>query len=454
MSDPVVGLREIARVTRPGGRVVAAVWDHAGGAGPLSTFWRAVADREPAPTTSPGSPARSKVQLVDLGERAGLTDVEPHTVTVRVGFETFEEWWQPYERGCVLRGPMSGGSTVALVSGSWTTCVVSCPTRPSSCLQPPGASAPRAPLSDGPGSWRRFGGHGAAPRQVACQRQGVQRRPAEGDAEDLLTRLLVLGPRGEDEAVGHVADDADDHRRPHGAFGTAERADGADREVAGAVGLGEGVVGGLLLLVGGHEAAEVAGFGQRVHAVRRGCGGHQPAQGHRHASSCRVAPGTIGNPFYAMVEGPLLIPMLVLATMAAIIASQALISGVFSLTRQAMQLGFWPRVTIIHTSAHTEGQIYIPEMNWLLMVGCIVLAQVGNLPLNELTELNPHLFRQVAPRDYWVWVPAGQGRALQQAYTASEFRQRGGFGTYRVREGESLSGLAQRRGSRRSRSAR
>ena len=55
--------------------------------------------------------------------------------------------------------------------------------------------------------------------------------------------------------------------------------------------------------------------------------------------------------------------MLVLATAAAIIASQALISGVFSLTRQAMQLGFWPRLTVVHTSAKTEGQIYIPEMN-------------------------------------------------------------------------------------------
>jgi len=85
-------------------------------------------------------------------------------------------------------------------------------------------------------------------------------------------------------------------------------------------------------------------------------------------------PGTITNPFYAMVEGPLLLPMVVLATMAAVIASQALISGVFSLTRQAMQLGFWPRVTVVHTSAETEGQIYIPEMNWLLMAGCIALV--------------------------------------------------------------------------------
>lgn len=85
-------------------------------------------------------------------------------------------------------------------------------------------------------------------------------------------------------------------------------------------------------------------------------------------------PGAVKNPFYEMVQGPLLVPMLILATMAAIIASQALISGVFSLTRQAMQLGFWPRVSVVHTSEETEGQIYIPEMNWLLMFGCIILV--------------------------------------------------------------------------------
>ncbi len=85
-------------------------------------------------------------------------------------------------------------------------------------------------------------------------------------------------------------------------------------------------------------------------------------------------PGTVKNPFYAMVEGPFLIPMLVLATAAAIIASQALISGVFSLTRQAMQLGFWPRLTVVHTSAESEGQIYIPEMNWLLMAATLVVV--------------------------------------------------------------------------------
>jgi KUP system potassium uptake protein len=85
-------------------------------------------------------------------------------------------------------------------------------------------------------------------------------------------------------------------------------------------------------------------------------------------------PGSVKNPFYAAAEGPLLVPMLVLATLAAVIASQALISGVFSLTRQAMQLGFWPRLTVVHTSAKAEGQIYIPEMNYLLMAGCLALV--------------------------------------------------------------------------------
>jgi membrane-bound lytic murein transglycosylase D len=72
-----------------------------------------------------------------------------------------------------------------------------------------------------------------------------------------------------------------------------------------------------------------------------------------------------------------------------------------------------------------------------------VLAQIGNLPASDVVDLNPHLFRQIAPRNYWVWVPLGQGQPLQQAFAASEFRQRGGFATYRVREGESLARLAE-----------
>jgi KUP system potassium uptake protein len=82
----------------------------------------------------------------------------------------------------------------------------------------------------------------------------------------------------------------------------------------------------------------------------------------------------ITNPFYELFPSVLLIPMVILATMAAIIASQALISGAFSLTNQAVQLGLMPRVTVVHTSHRHEGQIYIPEINWAFMVACVALV--------------------------------------------------------------------------------
>jgi KUP system potassium uptake protein len=81
------------------------------------------------------------------------------------------------------------------------------------------------------------------------------------------------------------------------------------------------------------------------------------------------------NPFYALVpDGPLIYPMVALSTAATVIASQALISGAYSLTRQAVQLGFLPRVPIQHTSSQAEGQIYISFVNVALAVGCIALV--------------------------------------------------------------------------------
>lgn len=82
----------------------------------------------------------------------------------------------------------------------------------------------------------------------------------------------------------------------------------------------------------------------------------------------------LGNPFYAMVDGWMIYPLVLLATMATVIASQALISGSFSLAQQAIQLGFSPRLTIVHTSEETKGQIYIPEVNHMLMVICVILV--------------------------------------------------------------------------------
>ncbi len=85
-------------------------------------------------------------------------------------------------------------------------------------------------------------------------------------------------------------------------------------------------------------------------------------------------PGAIENPFYRLVPEAFVIPLVVLATLATVIASQALISGVFSLTMQAIQLGYSPRFRIVHTSASEMGQIYIPAVNWILMVSCIGLV--------------------------------------------------------------------------------
>jgi KUP system potassium uptake protein len=85
-------------------------------------------------------------------------------------------------------------------------------------------------------------------------------------------------------------------------------------------------------------------------------------------------PGSNGHPFFALVPSSLIYPMVLLATVATIIASQALISGAFSLTRQAVQLGFFPRVTIVHTSGEAEGQIYVPEINLALAAACVGLV--------------------------------------------------------------------------------
>ena len=85
-------------------------------------------------------------------------------------------------------------------------------------------------------------------------------------------------------------------------------------------------------------------------------------------------PEAVANPFYLLAPQWATLPLVILATLSAAIASQALISGVFSITRQAIQLGFCPRVSIVHTSSQEIGQIYVPAVNWSLFVGVIWLV--------------------------------------------------------------------------------
>jgi KUP system potassium uptake protein len=89
-----------------------------------------------------------------------------------------------------------------------------------------------------------------------------------------------------------------------------------------------------------------------------------------------VKPEAVQNPFFLLLPGWALYPMVALATVATVIASQAVISGAYSMTQQAIQLGFLPRMAVVHTSARERGQIYIPAINWLILAG-VLTAVIG-----------------------------------------------------------------------------
>jgi KUP system potassium uptake protein len=121
-------------------------------------------------------------------------------------------------------------------------------------------------------------------------------------------------------------------------------------------------------------------------------------------------PSAIDNPFYRMAPHSLLYPLALLATFATVIASQALISGAFSLTHQAIQLGYSPRMQVRHTSESQIGQIYVPAINWLLMIACLGLvvgfrhsanlAAAYGLAVSTTMVMTTVLFSVVARRQF------------------------------------------------------
>jgi KUP system potassium uptake protein len=129
-------------------------------------------------------------------------------------------------------------------------------------------------------------------------------------------------------------------------------------------------------------------------------------------------PDAIENPFYRLAPDWGVTPLAVLATGASVIASQALISGAFSLTTQAMQLDYLPRLKVLHTSRHHRGQVYVPLVNWALMVGSVGLvvgfqtssnlAAAYGIAVTATMVITTLLFYVVA-RDRWAWP---RGKAL------------------------------------------
>jgi SAM-dependent methyltransferase len=109
MSDPLAGLREMRRVTVPGGVVAASVWDHGGGSGPLSTYWDAVRELDPESEGEAHLAGATGGDLTRLYEQAGMTDVDEEPLTVEVEHATFEEWWEPYTLGVGPAGAYVAG---------------------------------------------------------------------------------------------------------------------------------------------------------------------------------------------------------------------------------------------------------------------------------------------------------------------------------------------------------
>jgi SAM-dependent methyltransferase len=109
MTDPVAGIREMARATRSQGVVAACVWDHAGDGGPLSAFWNAARDLDPGMADESQLAGAREGHLAQLFREAGLREIEESALSVDVGHRSFEEWWEPFTLGVGPAGAYVAG---------------------------------------------------------------------------------------------------------------------------------------------------------------------------------------------------------------------------------------------------------------------------------------------------------------------------------------------------------
>ena len=130
MTDPVAGLAEMARVTRPGGVVAACVWDHGGGKGPLSTFWAAARDLDPDVEDESQRAGTREGQLEELFSAAGLRGITGTVLAADLEHATFDEWWQPFELGVGPAGSFIAGLDADRAAALRDACRRRLPTEP------------------------------------------------------------------------------------------------------------------------------------------------------------------------------------------------------------------------------------------------------------------------------------------------------------------------------------
>jgi KUP system potassium uptake protein len=179
--------------------------------------------------------------------------------------------------------------------------------------------------------------------------------------------------------------------------------------------IGFGVLGAVFLVVTGGEAlyADMGHFGRRpIRVAWYGLVLPALVLNYLGQGALLLVDPSVDHPFFRLAPSWALFPLVALATAAAIIASQALISGSFSLTRQAIQLGLAPRLDVEHTSAHEMGQIYVPQINWALMVATVIIvigfgsssaiAAAYGIAV-ALTDLITGLLLYVVMNERWNW---------------------------------------------------
>ena len=179
---------------------------------------------------------------------------------------------------------------------------------------------------------------------------------------------------------------------------------------------GYAVLGAVILCVSGTEAlfADLGHFGRRPIIVAWYTVGLPALALNYLGQGAKLLqdPDAAANPFFAIVPHWALYPAVALATAATVIASQALISGAFSLTQQAINMGFAPRYAVVHTSAEEQGQVYMPVINYALMVGCVALvlgfrssealgAAYGLAVIGTMTVTSVTFY--VVTRQVWGW---------------------------------------------------